>query len=286
MKKFFKGLGAALGYFGVFLLIQFWVTMIDVLFLMGDLFEELGTVIFTDFNLFMDTYITRLLEQTAGVVLASNVISVAGIWLIFQLCHKNFPREIGLQKMKWGNLPLSILFGFGLCYTLSLVTTLLPIPEDMFSEFAQEHDTLFMGSKVLTCLSVGLIGPFAEEVFFRGLCYTRMKKGMPTILALILASALFGLAHGNLIWMLVAFLAGCGMAWIYETTGSLWASILVHMTNNLLAFASDYMPETDTFALIVIGSGVVSLIGSAIGLYFLNRKPRTPVPVIMAGPEY
>ena len=124
-------------------------------------------------------------------------------------------------------------------------------------EFALQHGKLFNGNPLVTFLSVAVAAPIAEEVTFRGLCYTNLKKGMRTIWAALISAVFFGIAHGNPIWFLVGFLAGLSLVWIYERTGSLFASILVHMTNNTLAYVTQMLPMDEILNYILCGAGLV-----------------------------
>ena len=123
-------------------------------------------------------------------------------------------------------------------------------------------------------LSAVVIAPIAEEVFLRGLAYTRLRRAMPPILAAVLSSLAFGVLHGDIIWFMSAFGGGLAMAWIFQRTGSLWASILVHMTNNALAMLVPDMAEGwGYYALVAVS--LAALAGSVIYLQKTNPKPQT-----------
>ena len=278
MKKFWKGLGSAIGYTALFLGIQLWVTMLAVCFIMMNIFNQLGADVFMDLNQFAVIYMDLLLENMATIILASNLISIGVIVLILQLRGLKPLQEIQLRKTRWFNILLALVFGFGLCFTSSLIAQYLPVPEDMMEEFAAEHNTLFEGNIFMTYLSVAMVGPITEEIFFRGLNYTRLRRGMRMIWAALISATIFGLVHGNLVWFISAFLAGLGMAWIFETTGSLWASILVHMLNNFIATLTTYCPVSETVDWILTGLGLIALVVSSILLWRLNRKPAAAAP--------
>lgn len=84
---------------------------------------------------------------------------------------------------------------------------------------------------------VGILGPIAEEVFFRGFAYRVFKErfGMPAGIAL--SAFLFALIHMNPVALVPIFLIGVVLALLYERTGSLAAPIGLHCANNLLATA-------------------------------------------------
>ncbi|HTE19404.1 MAG TPA: type II CAAX endopeptidase family protein [Armatimonadota bacterium] len=88
---------------------------------------------------------------------------------------------------------------------------------------------------VLLVLIVGLVGPVAEEVFFRGFAYRAFKERFGVRGGVVLSALLFALIHGNPIALVPIFVAGALLAWLYERTGSLAAPILLHCGNNLLS---------------------------------------------------
>lgn len=92
------------------------------------------------------------------------------------------------------------------------------------------------GSLIVLCL----VGPFTEELFFRGLCYTLIKTHTAVWVAVILSTALFGASHllggGGLHVVLVHLCGGVVLALLYELTESLFAPFALHAAANLILF--------------------------------------------------
>jgi membrane protease YdiL (CAAX protease family) len=83
----------------------------------------------------------------------------------------------------------------------------------------------------------------AEEAFFRGFVQAQLarllaKTNYGKILALCVASVLFGLAHfpGGYIYVVLATVAGLGYGWLYQRTQRIEASILTHFALNTTHF--------------------------------------------------
>ena len=73
-----------------------------------------------------------------------------------------------------------------------------------------------------------------------------------TPLACVLSSLVFGLLHGQLLWIAYAFIMGVVLTLVFERTGTLWASIVVHVTFNLVGtYAVQYLPGS--FFILVLG---------------------------------
>lgn len=105
------------------------------------------------------------------------------------------------------------------------------------------HRLLFLEERtsvlVLTGLLACVIGPIAEEFFFRGVVYGAIRSRTPRMVAMLISGGLFAVTHTNLMGFLPIGVLGCLLAYLYERTGTLVASITVHVFHNslLLAFA-------------------------------------------------
>ncbi len=88
---------------------------------------------------------------------------------------------------------------------------------------------------LVTVLLVVLVGPAAEEIFFRGFCFAGLVGRWGFWGAAGASSALFGLAHVDPALMGPAFVSGLVFAWAYWRTGSLWPVVLAHVARNAVA---------------------------------------------------
>ena len=85
---------------------------------------------------------------------------------------------------------------------------------------------------LLLVLAVCVLVPMAEELLFRGVFLSELRRVLPGSLAVVIIALLFGLAHGNLIQGTYAALAGIGLGFMYLWSGSIYASILMHIFFN------------------------------------------------------
>lgn len=97
---------------------------------------------------------------------------------------------------------------------------------DMFFEEKRSSVILFLA------IFVSVLGPIIEEIFFRGFLYNAVKKRFGILLGVLLSGALFSMLHTNIVGFLPIMILGVLMAFLYETTGSLVASISVHILHN------------------------------------------------------
>ena len=80
---------------------------------------------------------------------------------------------------------------------------------------------------------MGIVAPVAEETVFRWMVYARMRDYLKMPYAVVLSGLLFGIYHGNIVQFLYASLLGCLFAYFMEMTGSLYASVLLHIGANI-----------------------------------------------------
>ena len=93
----------------------------------------------------------------------------------------------------------------------------------------QEADPVVVGLLVvLSCV----IGPIAEELFFRGVLFAAARRHLSRGGAILASGAAFSLIHTNPVGFLPILLIGSLLAYLYERTGSLAAPIAVHILHN------------------------------------------------------
>lgn len=76
-----------------------------------------------------------------------------------------------------------------------------------------------------------LVGPFIEELLFRGFLQTFLSQVMGERWALVLSAALFARLHG-MAGLPSLFLLSVFLGWLQLRTRSLWAPTLAHALNN------------------------------------------------------
>lgn len=96
----------------------------------------------------------------------------------------------------------------------------------------------------LTFISLVILPPIAEEILFRGFIFEGLKKAMPVVLAGVLVSVIFAVAHlpeggsSGPLWIgaIDTFILSLVLVFLKQKTKSLWPGILLHALKNLIAF--------------------------------------------------
>lgn len=206
----------------------------------------------------------------------------APVWFFFQLSKNKMVYPLGLSLEMNGKQPilshLAIVFlGCAFCFVASYVNSLLaPLPEATAE--ALMSSGLDSGYKlVLMLISTAIIPAFVEELLFRGLILSQIKP-YSTLGAILISAILFGLMHQTTYQFFYTTVLGVILAVVCIKTGSIWACVLVHFSNNFISMIQSYVLEIFDerkgqaiymiIMLIVVGGALV--LGSL--FYLLNRK--------------
>lgn len=88
---------------------------------------------------------------------------------------------------------------------------------------------------IIAFISVALLAPFSEELFFRGFVYSGLRQYWGVTKAQLVSSAIFALFHFQLLLFIPLFIIGLILANLYENRKSLLASYIMHALNNAIA---------------------------------------------------
>lgn len=88
----------------------------------------------------------------------------------------------------------------------------------------------------LVVLSVGVVGPAAEEVFFRGYLQSELRRRWPAWAAVIATSAGFAVLHVDPtgVHVALALVLGLYLGFVVELTGSTLPAVVCHVVNNVV----------------------------------------------------
>jgi len=212
-----------------------------------------------------------LMNNMNWLTLMSGLLTIFILWLVFLIRRKKIFQEVGLYKFnKRKVLPL-ILLGVATAFFVSCVLSLLPLPESLMESYMESAQGLMSGSLPIMILSTVIVAPIVEEVVFRGLIFSRLKKSMNVWVAIVISSLFFALMHGQLLWMIYAFFLGVLLAIIAEHLNTIGASIILHMAFNLVGVFGEKINMVNWQMLIV---AVVALVVMIAMLYFILKKDK------------
>ena len=99
------------------------------------------------------------------------------------------------------------------------------------------YSTLISPSgKILAALALVVVGPILEEVIYRGLIYGKLRKKHSLVTSILIVSILFGFLHGQWNVGVDVFALSVVACLMRETTGTIYAGIILHILKNAIAF--------------------------------------------------
>lgn len=137
-----------------------------------------------------------------------------------------------LKSVSPAQIGLIIISTLCIYFMLDPLIELLPMPdflENMFKELLSRRN-------LPTFLMLVIAAPVLEEMLCRGIILDGFLKRYSSSKAIIWSAVLFGLMHLNPWQFISAFGLGLYMGWLYNLTGSLLSTMLVHAVANGFSF--------------------------------------------------
>jgi len=226
-----------------------------------DVFE--GFAFFLTAELFIFPLFVFILLETHVVSLNPssrtwlNLIPIYGgalaVWVFYQrltsLQKHNLWQQTSVhrwQSIKTGLLGLAVFY-----FPAMLISYLISLMIGTFSDHAPKDQIAIEFLRqvkeyplqlIMSIVAITILAPLKEEFLFRGLLQTWLKqKFHSTTPAILLTSLIFALFHfagaqalSNIPLLCALFFLSCGLGYVFEKEGSLWASVALHAGFNSL----------------------------------------------------
>ena len=204
--------------------------------LMGAVF---GALLVTAFDLDLDSVLTNL-----GVLFGFQVLGylAAMAYLSTRVGTGNWATDYGLRfkaSNLWGipgGLALQIVVGLALAPLVSWLGGDDPPQQEVGEIIA---DATGAGSTVLVFVAVVVFAPLVEELLYRGMLLSWLRRVMPAWGAVAISALVFAGVHllDPNAWLVVPglFLIGLALGYVALRTGSLGLPIMLHAGVNLTA---------------------------------------------------
>lgn len=185
-------------------------------------------------------------NQYILIMLGSKVILFAYLFWLVSARRQALPATGITSPGRWWTWPLGLVIYAG-CYPLLIFVNRAngclmealygyagwvynPNPQEVLLYlFAGVLDTPVL---LLLLFFTIIVGPFMEELAFRGVGLDAYRRTSGTVAAVVLTSLLFGLFHFELILVLPLAFLGAVFAVVRLVSGSLWVATAVHSLHN------------------------------------------------------
>ncbi len=225
------------------------------------------------------------------ITIFSGIIGLFFVWIIFKIRHKKFREELKICKMrdndKWfplDKIRMLILVGIATNFVAMLITTYIPYPQEWILNYTEKIDSTLMGNMWVNMLFAVFYAGIFEELFFRGLIYTRLRNGMNKTIAACLSAVLFGLVHVSPVQIIYATVIGLILAYVFEKFESIIPCIVIHMANNFVGVIMSTIPVDIAENYICVGSYVVVMsVITVIATRWLVKQKKEPKTELSEG---
>ena len=161
-------------------------------------------------------------------------------------------RRHRLSLINFGFRPLPIfktlayvILGFMVTFVMWIIVApiiLIYLPEinlEQSQEIFKPDMTIL--AQILLVFYAVILGPFIEEVVFRGIILTAVSNRWGFIVGIVLSTLIWSLLHFQINIIIFTSLFGIVLSYIYLKSQSLWPSFLTHVFKNLIAVIAIYI---------------------------------------------
>ena len=190
----------------------------------------------------LEAWITSAQINMILIMLVNATIIVGvGIWYWYvRRVHQPVEAKDRYRKILAPRAIVTILL---LAFASQFVCNILMIAfQNMFPAVYEDYlklaDTMSLKTMAAPAMIaiVGIFGPIAEELVFRGMVFRTLRKGFPFAVAALLSGVCFGIYHMNWVQGVYASCLGVVLAFVYERTQSILGAILFHMFFNCSSY--------------------------------------------------
>lgn len=182
----------------------------------------------------------RILLVQVYSTLAAHIVTLALCWAIVTRFRKQpFLKSLGWNwaghsALYWGLISIGVLIA--ILVADQFFTRFLPQSETSFDQLLKSSEQVKIAVIVLAITSA----PFVEEVIYRGILYSGLRKQFGTAATVIGVTLLFSTVHVLQYWGAWASMAGLTMLSLTLTivrakTKSILPCVVIHFANNLFS---------------------------------------------------
>lgn len=199
-------------------------------------------------QMFNGLEVEETFRQAAGSLVSQSLIAVIIFFVARAAFNKGLGRGgLGLESKKIGrDFVGGVVFGLSavaVCmiavyFVVALVKMIWPDYQPVDHKFITAVETASTGWKVVIFLSAVVGASVSEELLFRGIFQSTLRKYLPPWISILFVSLLFAAVHAEPQNKPSLFLLSVLLGWSYEKTGRITLPIFIHAIFNCIMLSA------------------------------------------------
>lgn len=224
-----------------------------------------------------------LLNGTLAIEIAVIIVSLSLLYHDWGAWDENgkFQKSLLKKPFRKNNLGLIVIL-------VLLFIWLFLISQSAGSDLINLGDKTFdsnmkqvMQNPFLYTLAGCFLAPISEELMYRGVIYSLLKKAFPVLVSAILQALIFALMHGTIVQFPVAFGLGIFNAMIVQMTDCYVFDIGFHMLFNIGAqFVTPHLPNVFSNLQLALAIYTINIILILLLFVWYLKKQRQDLGVV------
>ena len=177
----------------------------------------------------------------SGLLITEWLLIALPVLFFIWFFKVNWKQTLHIKPVHWTVLLGTILTGIG---SFGLMLWVSRLQMEFFPEYEELVESLEKILNVSTTTLHPLLGLFVfaftpavcEEILFRGVLLSSLKKHMPAWMVIVFVGFLFGVFHVHLYRIIPTAMLGILFTFIVFRTRSIWPAMLAHFMNNAVVF--------------------------------------------------
>ena len=208
----------------------------------GAIYQILAQLIFPAANIHGSIYLTETVDWLFSTLIYLLSLAIPfGIYMLFL----KMPLQVAfpLRKAKTDLTIGGLCLGLGVSVLAAYATQYVQVSLQYFGIGITMPDysiPVSIPGAVSYVISVVIAPAFIEEMVFHGIIMQSMRR-FGDIFALVSSALIFGIFHLNLMQMPYCFIMGLCIGYLVMRSGSLWVGILIHLFNNGVVVAFEFL---------------------------------------------
>lgn len=216
------------------------------------------------------------LENINMLSLLSSALFVVLLMLFFAARKRNFFNEARIASVTFKTIPLCVVLGVSANVVVNTIISIIPWPSSFVEQINSSNGPIMSeGSFITQILSVCVMTGIVEELIFRGLLISRLRRSAGSAVCVFFSAAIFALAHAGSspIAISYSFFIGLIFAAIFVKYDSIIPTAICHAFFNFtsLITAANVERIGINLAAAIIFACLALFIAS---LYLLLKKDR------------